>query len=204
MIRSRLADPPLIPSPDEARSWLRRELINPEYQREGVLQRAWDWVQGVLARAVDGAAGVGPLVAIVSMLVFALLTLGLVLLLSQARTNRRAAQEARAVIEDRRVAAAQLRARARAALAERRYDDAVVEGFRALTMEQIERGALDDLPGATAHEVATALETVFPGRRDEVERAAYLFDLVRYGDRRATRDQAETVLALEGALVGAR
>ena len=60
--------------------------------------------------------------------------------------------------------AAELRARAERALAEGRYGDAVVDGFRALAVRQVERGRLDDLPGATAHEVAVALAAEHPAR----------------------------------------
>ena len=94
----------------------------------------------------------------------------------------------------------QLRTRAERALAEGRHADAVVEGFRALTVRQVERGRLDDLPGATAHEVAAALAASHPEARGAVDRTAALFDAVRYGDRPATREQAAEVLALDDAL----
>jgi Domain of unknown function (DUF4129) len=199
-----LAEPPLTPSPDEARSWLRRELLDPKYQREGLLQRAWGWIQDQLARAAEGAASVGPLVLVLSLAVLALLAVGLILLLAQARTTRRTARERRPVFDDPRIRAAELRRRATEAFAEGRYDDAVLDGFRAVTAAQIEQGRLDDLPAATAHEVAAALESAFPKQHDQVARAAYVFDLVLYGDRRATRDQAATVLALDEELVAAR
>lgn len=200
----RFAEPPLTPTPDEARGWLRRELLDPEYQREGVLSRAWAWIEETLSRAVEGAASMGPLVTVLSLLVFALLALALVLLLTRARTNRRAARGARPVLDDPTVGANELRRRARAAFAEERYDDAVVDGYRAVAAGQVERGRLDDLPAATAHEVATALEAAFPDRREEVARAAMLFDLVLYGDRPARRDQAAAVLALDDSLAGSR
>jgi hypothetical protein len=98
--------------------------------------------------------------------------------------------------------AAELRRRAERALAEGRHAEAVVEGFRALAVRQVERGRLEDLPGATAHEVAAAVGAAHPGERDRVDRTALLFDEVRYGDRPATRDQAAEVLALDDALTG--
>ncbi|MEZ5091312.1 DUF4129 domain-containing protein [Nocardioides sp.] len=199
-----LSEPPLTPSPDQARLWLRRELVNPEYQRESPLARAWAWIQDALARAAEGAASVGPLVTLLSLLVFALLAVALGLLVARARTNRRAARAERPVLDDPAVTAAELRRRARAAFADQRWDDAVVDGFRAVAAGQVERGRLDDLPAATAHEVAAVLEQQFPRRHDEVARAAYLFDLVLYGDRRATQEQAAAVLALDDELVAGR
>ena len=71
-------------------------------------------------------------------------------------------------------------------------------------MRQVERGWLDDRPGATAHEVAGALASTYPDQRGRVSGSADLFDAVRYGDRPATRDQAAEVLALDDALAGRR
>ena len=34
-----LSDPPLDPSGDEARSWLRQELLHPEYHQQNVVER---------------------------------------------------------------------------------------------------------------------------------------------------------------------
>ena len=85
------------------------------------------------------------------------------------------------------VTAAELRARADAALAEGRHGDAVVDGFRALAVRQVERGRLDDAPGATAHEVAAALGAAYPAAaRPRSTRSAALFERVLYGDRPAT------------------
>ena len=80
------------------------------------------------------------------------------------------------------------------------YADALVDAFRAVAVRQVERGRIDDLPGATAHEVAVALAEVFPEQGADVHRCAGLFDLVLYGGRPATRDQAVDVLGLDDRL----
>ena len=69
-------------------------------------------------------------------------------------------------------------------------------------MRQVERGRIDDAPGATAHEVAALLGASTPtsGSRRPQRR---LFDLVLYGDRPATGEQARDVLALDDELAGA-
>ena len=100
------------------------------------------------------------------------------------------------------LSAAELRARAERALAEGRNEEAVVEGFRALAVRQVERGRLDDLPGATAHEVAIALAVEHPLARDRVDGTAALFDAVLYGDRPASSAQATSVLELDDQLAG--
>ena len=91
-----------------------------------------------------------------------------------------------------------------AALADGRPEEALVDGFRALAVRQVERGRLDDSPGATAHEVALLLATEFPQHGAAVGDNALLFDLVLYGDRPATPEQATGVLILDDELAGAR
>ncbi len=61
------------------------------------------------------------------------------------------------MLTDEVVTADELRARAEAALEAGRFEEAVVDGFRAVAVRQVERGRLADTPGATAHEVAEAL-----------------------------------------------
>jgi Domain of unknown function (DUF4129) len=195
-------EPPLDPSPDEARHLLERELVHPEYHRTNVLGQLLDWIDRAVNDTIDAASGTPPLSAFLAMVAFLLLALALAWLLSRARRTARAERARSVVAAGEVVTAAELRSRAERALAEGRNAEAVVEGFRALATRQVERGLLDDLPGATAHEVAAAVGTAHPGARGRVDRTALLFDEVRYGDRPASRDQAADVLALDDALAG--
>ena len=195
-------DPPLDPSPDQARHVLERELVRPEYHRHDVLGQVLDWIDRFVNGTVDAASSTPPLSAFLAMVAFLLLALALAWLLSRARRTARAERARAVVAADEVVTAAELRRRAERALAEGRNAEAVVEGFRALAMRQVERGWLDDLPGATAHEVAAAVGAAHPGARGRVDRTALLFDEVRYGDRPASHDQAADVLALDDALAG--
>jgi hypothetical protein len=197
-----IVDPPLRPSSEEAQSWLRRELLKPEYHQDNLVQRLQDWVSRQFGRALSAASQSDTVTTLVALVLFALLAVLLALLLSRVRSTRPTRSEPGPVLTDGGQTAAELRARAVAAFGQERYDEALVDAFRALTVRQVERGRLDDLPGATAHEVAAALETRYPGRHTQVAGAAALFDLVRYGDRTATRGQAESVLMLDDDLVG--
>ncbi len=197
-----VAEPPLNPSPDDASSLLRRELVHPEYHERNILQQILAWIDRFVSGSIDAATQAPPLSTFAAMVAFLLLTAGLVWLLSQARRTARAATVSGAVLTDETITADELRARAERALAEGRNGDAVVDGFRALAVRQVERGRLDDLPGATAHEVAVALATAHPGQRQRVDRSAALFDSVLYGDRPASPGQAAEVLQLDDALVG--
>jgi hypothetical protein len=197
-----VADPPLDPSPDGARSLLRRELVHPEYHERNILQQILAWVDRFVSSSIDAASQAAPLSTFAAMVVFLLLAIGLGWLLSRTRRTARATREHGAVLTDERITADELRARAERALADGRNGDAVVDAFRALAVRQIERGALDDLPGATAHEVAVALAAAHPGQQQRVDRSAALFDSVLYGDRPASAGQAAEVLQLDDALVG--
>ena len=199
-VHSRLMDPPLDPSGSEARSKLRRELLRPEYHDRNLFQQFYDWVVRRVERGLQAAADTPPLSTLAAMVVFVALALALAFLVSRARRTARSNQEKRAVLTTEVVTADELRARALAALAAGRHEEAVVDGFRALTVRQVERGRLADNPGATAHEVALDLAEEFPALRHRVDASANLFDAVLYGDRPATDEQARSVLALDDEL----
>lgn len=194
------AEPPLDPSQDEARHLLERELVHPEYHRHNLLNQLLDWIDRLVNGTVNAASDAPPLSTFLAMVAFTALALGLAWLISRARRTARAERAHAVVARDEVVTAGDLRRRAEQALAEGRNADAVVDGFRALAVRQVERGRLDDLPGATAHEVAAAVGAAHPEVRGRVDRTALLFDEVRYGDRPASREQATEVLALDDAL----
>ena len=197
--------PPLQPSGGEGRRLLRDELVHGEYHRQHVLQRLLDWLWRQLQGGVGAASGSDGVTAFVTMLVGAALVVGLVILLSRVRRDRRErARRPDAVLTEDRVSAAVLRRRAESALAEGRHADALGDGFRALAVRQVERGRLHDQPGATAHEVAASLAASYPSHRDRVGRSADLFDATLYGHHPAGPEDAHGVLELDDALAGAR
>ncbi len=197
-----MTEPPLDPSGDEARSLFRRELVLPEYHERDLFEQLLDWLDRFVNGTINAASDAPPLSTFAAMLAFLLLAIGLGWLLSRARRTARVARTRNAVLTDETVTARELRERAERALAEGRNADAVVDGFRALAVRQIERGLLDDLPGATAHEVAAAVGAAHPGQRQRVDGTAALFDSVLYGDRPASAEQAVSVLDLDDALAG--
>ena len=197
----RLPDPPLDPSGPEGRSLLRRELLHPEYHQQNLLQQVFTWLERTVNRGLDRASQAPPLSTLAAMVIFVALALALAWLASRARRTARSRGEGRSVLTEEVVSASELRARAQAALDGGRFEEAVIEGFRALTVRQVERGRLSDTPGATAHEVAGTLAAEYPQLGSRVDASARLFDSVLYGDRPATRDQATSVLALDDDLV---
>ena len=197
---SLVLDRPLDPSPHDAHSLLGRELLRPEYYQSDPIQRLLDWLNRILNQGLDAADNSSPLSVFAVMIVAVLLIGGLAWLISRARPSARTPGVRRAVLTDEVLTAAQLRDRAEAALAAGRYEEALVDGFRALAVRQIERGRLDDAPGTTAQEAARVLSGEYPDQRSRVDGSALLFDSVLYGDRPATRGQAADVLELDDEL----
>jgi hypothetical protein len=199
-----LADPPLDPSAEEARDRLRRELAKPEYYDANIVERVLRWIERSLNDSVETAGRTPPLTWFAATVIAVALGVAIALLVSRARGSARQRKEAAAVLTDDQVTAAELRARAEAALAAGRHEAALVDGFRALAVRQVERGRLDDTPGTTAAEVARALGGEFPTYRPRVASSAGMFDGVMYGERSATRSQAAAVLELDDELRRAR
>jgi hypothetical protein len=197
-------DPPFDPSPEEGRGLLRRELLDPEYHRDDVVGRLLAWLQRVLGNLLDAASGAPPLSTFAAMAVGLMLVLSLIWLVTRARASPRSLSTPGAVLPDESISASEWRERAERAHAEERYSEALVEAFRALAAGQVEQGGLSESPGATAHEVAEALRAAYPHQAAGMSEAARLFDLVLYGDRAATREQAELLLSLDAKLAGAR
>jgi hypothetical protein len=190
----------LDPTPPEARDWLARELQGSDYQ-ESWLQSALHWI----GRLLDGAGGGGTAFSLVITVLVALVVIALLAwVLPKVRREPRAARSDGAVLDDLTITARTYRDRAAQAFRDGRYDDAVVDGFRAIAKDMSDRTLLDDAPGSTAHEASVALAPCFPERADRLARAADLFDAVRYGHRRATADQAGLVQRLDAELVTAR
>jgi hypothetical protein len=197
-------DPPLDPSGADARRALRRELLHPEYHRQNAVQQVLNWINRRIERGLNAAHEAPSVSTVMAMIVFVVLALALAWLASRARRTAAGPDDDRPVLSEEKVTAAELRRRAEAALAADDYVATVVEGFRALTLRQVERGRLPDTTGTTAHEVSTALATEYPSLARRVAASADVFDAVLYGDRPATRGQAVDVLALEDDLAGAR
>jgi len=200
-LAGRLPDPPLVPSGPEARSKLRGELLHPEYHQQNLFQQVMDWLMRKVSGGLGQASQAPPLSTLMAMVIFLALVAALVWLVSRARLTAHEKDEKRAVLTDEVVTADELRARAQAALEGGRFEEALVEAFRAVAVRQVERGRLSNTPGATAHEVAEALAREYPPYADQVHASGRRFDEVLYGDRPATREQAAAVLALDDDLM---
>ena len=192
----------LDPTPDQARAWLEQELHRPGYQ-DPWLDSVLRWIGDHLRALLDGVsnlAGVSPVISgLMALAVIALLAW----VLPRVRRESVGAGGG-AVLEDLRITPRTYRDRAAKAFEDGRYDDAVLDGFRAIAKDMSDRTLLADAPGRTAHEVSLALAQPFPGHADRLAQAANVFDAVRYGHRGATADQATEAQRLDAELVRTR
>lgn len=189
---------------DEARDELRRELLHPEYRERDLGSRALQWVLRRLDEVLNTASSVPPLSYFAALVVGLVLVLALGYALSRLGRHTRAPSSSLEPVLEEGVSAQQLRARAREALAAGRDKEAVLEAFRALATAQVEQRRVENVPGATAHELAAALAEVFCDHRTEIVAAADLFDATLYGGQDVRREQAEELLALGNELAGVR
>jgi len=198
----RLAEVPLEPSREQARSWAREELARREYSaaEPGPLERAIGWV----LERLDTLSLPGNSNQAVAWTVLALLV-GVVVVLVLRRTGlpgrppvgRRGARE---LFETAVTTAAQHRAAAEAAAAAGDLRTAVLERFRAVVRDLEERAVLVAQPGRTADEAARAAAAALPTLAEPLARAARLFDDVRYGDLPATPDADRSLREIDDAV----
>ncbi len=200
LLKQQLLQIALDPSPTDARSKLRQELLKPEYDDGNLLTRIVNW----FLRQFDGGlatASTSPiLTTIAAVAIFALLVAGGAWLAARARRTAQTALRSGPLVADVRVTAAEYRHRAQAALAANDFNTAVIEGFRAIARQQIESGRIEDLPQATAREVGALLASNFTEHSPALIGAALLFDSVLYGDHQASRDEASNLIALDDQL----
>lgn len=193
------AAPPLVPSPDDARGALRRELADPDYLRDDLVQRVLDWLGRLIDRGVSSAGRTeGVTWLVLTVLVLALLAV-IGLALRRLRPTRRH-RDADTDLLDAALGSAGLRARAAAALAAGDHDAALLDAVRAIATHAVEQHLLRDAPGLTAREMAVAVAAGAPDHGPALAQAAQWFDATCYGHRPASAAQVQTVLALADAL----
>ncbi len=198
MILALLLEPPVDPDAETARRWAADELARPEYHRgPNLLQRLLDWVAEQIDRLQNASimVGPGPLLIIVAIIVAVV-----AVSFAVAGPVRRSQAVRHAVggplLDDTRTAE-QIRAAAQAAAAAGHLALATAEWFRALVAGMEERALLDERPGRTADEAASAAGARLPALAGELASAAATFDAVVYGHREVGAADEARMRALE-------
>lgn len=193
----------LDPDGSQARRWLEEELAKPEYQDgRSLLERVLQWIRDRFdGLQIDPGSSPGlSIPPLASAALAALVVVGIALLLTRVRRERRHRTPRDPVLGGLDLSAEEFRRRGEQAMREGRYGDAVVEYTRALARESADRTLLADAPSSTAHEIGTQLSAVFPPQTSALHRTTDLFDRVLYGrydasaaDARLARQTEESV-----------
>lgn len=200
-----LAEVPVDPDAETAREWARAELADPVYrQGESLLTRAINWLMDLLDSFRNGISGVDARSGALLLVIVLVIAVAVVLVFTgPVRRARRARVSSEVFVDDTRTAA-QMRAAAEAAAAAGRWNDAVVERFRAILRSLEERAILAERPGWTADEAAGEAGTALPGQAADLRRASRLFDDVRYGDTAAGGNDDAWLRQVDDAVRAAR
>lgn len=198
---------PIAPGRRQGQQWAREELVKPEYARArpSLFQRVVQWLWDRLGD-IASSTGLGPGQLLALILTVAVAAVVVVVLLRRNVRLRVAGEPHRggAVLSGASLTGAEHRARAAAAFAAGRYNDAVREAMRAIARRLDERGLLDPQPGRTADELAWEAGRILPALAGDLRAAARTFDDVAYGSVRAGAAEADQLRRLEAAVEQAR
>jgi hypothetical protein len=199
------AEPPVLPSAEEARRWAAEELAKAEYREAqptwiDTLWRSFlDWLLSLDGPSGETGPVPGPVIGIVIAVVIAV-----AVILARPRLNPKARQNKEVFEPDSLVTAADYRQRAEVSAAAGKWGDAVVDRFRALVRSAEDRTVLDPQPGRTADEVVLALSIPFPEAAARLDQAGRIFDAVRYGSWTAGSHDYQAIAGLDIDLEASR
>jgi hypothetical protein len=186
----------LFPDPEPAREWMSRELSRPEYQAS-LLERLGHWIEDLLATLRQASGHIGSLNPVAATVLLVVLAALLALVLSRLRRNPAASDQSGRVFAAHRLAASDHRRLAQEALERGAWDEAVVEGVRALAAGLSERGLVPEQPDVTVHELSENAAALYPSLGSRLRTAARTFDETRYGDRPAGEQEARDTVAID-------
>lgn len=200
---------PVTPGPDEAREWAERELADPVYDaaQPTFIDRVAQAIGDFLSRLFSGPIGGewSPLLGLIVLLVIAALVVGALLIWGRPRPAHRVSGSSTPLFgEDETRSADELRGSAAAHAAAERWDQAIVERYRALARGLEERDVLDALPGTTARALAVRATEYFPAQAAGLHAGAAAFDDVRYLRRRGTAEMYASVSATDDEIARTR
>lgn len=195
------AEPPVLPGAEEARRWAAEELSQPEYRdaAPGWVETLWenflDWLSTLDGSADAGSTVPSPVIGLVIAVIIAA-----AVIIAKPRLNPKARQVKEVFEPEGELAAGEYRLRAETSAAAGRWGDAVVDRFRALVRSAEDRTILDPQPGRTADEVARDLALPFSTEGQRLDRAAGMFDAIRYGNKTADAGDYRAMASLDDAL----
>ena len=192
-------------TPSEVRDAADDVLDGAEFQRPepNILDKARAWVEERIGRVLeklvngDGASILGWIVLLGSIVAIGLLLARL------GRSVQRDPGRATSVSVERARTASEWADEAERLEGEGQWKLALRCRFRALVAGLVEQGRVDDVPGRTAGEYRTEIDTTLPEAAVDFTEATYLFEDAWYGDEPTGRAENERFRALADAVVTA-
>ena len=203
-----LGDVPVEPDRGQARRWAEQELAGREYAaaRPSLIRRFTAWLLDQLFQLrVPKTAGSALLTALLAGVVVVILILVATAVWRSRGGSGRGARRAKvAVLSGPARTAADHRSAAQAHADAGRWAQAILERFRAVARELVERAVLDPQPGRTADEVAGQAARWLPDLAGVLTGGARAFDDVAYGDRPGRAEAYQQLVALDEGVQRAR
>lgn len=192
-------DVPVEPDAAEAQRWAIEELEKSIYNTQPTLWRRFlNWFFGLIDDLFSGTTSATSTVVVLVILAALIAAVVIVFLYrGRVRRNRPAAARANrsATLFDDARTSEDLWEDARAAAGRGEFTGACLDAYRGIVRSLDERVLLDETPGMTAHEAATAGTAIFPSLAVTWGWGGALFDALAYGDRQATAGDWESITA---------
>ncbi|MEV4219979.1 DUF4129 domain-containing protein [Nonomuraea sp. NPDC049725] len=191
---------------EEAAGEAARELLDPQYADEPLLDRLYRYFMQFVGDLMDAAAGGGSAGGVIAAVLIGLILVAVAALVAYhlRRTSRRNAQAPGALFGERALTAAEHRTAAERLAAEGEWTAAIQERLRAIARDLEERALVDGMPGRTADELAAEAGRAMPAFAGELAAAARSFDDVTYGGVPGVRETYDTMTSLDERLRAAR
>lgn len=194
-------EPPVDPDREEAQRWAVDELSKPQYAsaKPSWIDEMWnqfiEWLRSLNGDSIGGPNIGAPLIG-----ALAVVLIVVAVLVVRPRLNARRKMSAEVFDGEGSVTADTFRARASGAAANGDWQTAVVQQFRAVVRSAEDRAIIDIQAGRTADEAAAQLGRAFKAASPSLDKAARLFDGVKYGKAPAAASDHAAVLALDTEL----
>lgn len=185
---------------DAAHQAAQHELAKSIYAKPSVAQRFHEWVNELLYRLLENASSVPGGWLTLTVLLIVLVVGAVVAFRIARRTLRTNRGDDYRLFDAGQLSAAQHRAAAESAVADRDWAAAIRHRVRAIARDFEETGLLDPTPGRTANELAFAAGRRLPHLATELSVTASAFNDVTYGERPGTPTLYQMIVDLDNRL----
>ncbi len=185
---------------DAAHEAAQRELGKPIYPKPSLTDQLWAWLEDLLYRVFSAGSSVPGgwiTVGLLSLLVVIAAVVAIRVAMRAMRTRRGGDV---ALFDGHQLGSAEHRALAQQCAAQGDWAAAIRHRLRAVARKLEETGVLDPVPGRTATELARDAAAAVGSLRDELSRAAEIFNDVAYGARPATEAGYRVIAGLDDHL----